>query len=110
MEFVLFGWRCEHDEMPVGCIKEEKKRSFHIFPECLSAINSREPFKFADLQRLFGKDFKSMTTNSILEEFMDAVIDELTSLFEKWKKKKFELCSYLNKEDFPKKIIVIVFC
>lgn len=69
-------------------------------------------FKFAhaDLQRLFGKDFNSMTTNNIPEEFMDTVIDEETSLFEKWKKKKFELCSYLNKEDFPKKIIVIVFC
>uniref|UniRef100_K1RC82 Uncharacterized protein n=1 Tax=Magallana gigas TaxID=29159 RepID=K1RC82_MAGGI len=92
MELVLFGWRCEHDDMPVGCIKENLK------------------FAHADLQRLFEKDFNSMTTNNIPEEFMDTVIDEETSLFEKWKKKKLELCSYLNKEDFPKKIIDIVFC
>lgn len=78
-----------------------------VFPP-LIAENLK--FAHADLQRLFGKDFNSMTTNNIPEEFMDTVIDEETSLFEKWKKKKFELCSYLNKEDFPKKIIVIVFC
>lgn len=39
---------------------------------------------------------------------MDTVIDEATILFEK--KKKLEICSHLNKEDYPKKIIVIVFC
>lgn len=37
-------------------------------------------------------------------------IDVPTSLLKKSKKKKFEFGAYLNKEDYPIKIFVIVFC
>uniref|UniRef100_A0A8W8M736 Gamma-glutamylcyclotransferase family protein n=1 Tax=Magallana gigas TaxID=29159 RepID=A0A8W8M736_MAGGI len=56
----------------------------HPFPQSVFPPLIAENLKFAhaDLQRLFGKDFNSMTTNNIPEEFMDTVIDEETSLFE----------------------------
>lgn len=46
--------------------------SFNNFTTVIFAENLK--FAHADLQRLFGKDFNSVTTNNILEEFMDTVV------------------------------------
>ena len=51
-------------------------KSFNNYTTIIFAQN----LKFADLQRLFGKDFKSMTTNNIPEEFMDTVVSNTSSI------------------------------
>lgn len=53
-------------------------KSFNNYTAIIFAENLK--FAHADLQRLFGKDFNSMTTNNIPEEFMDTVVSNTSTI------------------------------